>query len=77
MGLTGLRKTKKTKMEFKEKTVIISKKTHACGGNEWSVERLGADVKLKCLKCGRSVFMSKDAVRKMAKEIKDNPNDGN
>ena len=64
-------------MEFREKTVIISKKPHACGGNEWSIERLGADVKLKCLKGGHSVFMSKDAVRKMAKEIKDNPNDGN
>ena len=56
---------------------IIAKKPHACGANEWKVMRTGADVKLKCLKCGHSVFMSKDAVRKMAKEIKDNPNDGN
>ena len=56
---------------------IKAKKPHACGANEWKVMRTGADVKLKCLKCGHSVFMSKDAVRKMAKEIKDNPNDGN
>ena len=29
---------------------ITSKKTHACGNNEWEVTRVGADIKLKCLK---------------------------
>ena len=46
---------------------IVSKKTHACGANEWEVTRVGADVKLKCLKCGRAIFMSVDEVKKMAK----------
>lgn len=47
---------------------IISKKNHACGGNEWVVARTGADVKLKCEKCGRAVFMSVDQVTKLAKQ---------
>ena len=46
---------------------IISKKNHACGGNEWEVVRTGADVKLKCVKCGRAVFFSVDEVDKMTK----------
>lgn len=46
---------------------IISKKTHACGSNEWEVARVGADVKLKCLKCSRAIFMSVDEVKKITK----------
>ena len=47
---------------------IISKKTHACGANEWLVMRIGADVKLKCVKCGRVVFVSVDEADRMAKK---------
>ncbi len=46
---------------------IISKKSHACGANEWEIVRTGADVKLKCTKCGRAVFMSVDEVKKITK----------
>ena len=27
---------------------IISKKSHACGSNEWQIVRTGADIKIKC-----------------------------
>ncbi len=47
---------------------ITSKKNHACGGNEWVVVRTGADIKLKCLKCGRTVFLSIDQTERMAKK---------
>ena len=47
---------------------IISKKNHACGSNEWVVARTGADVKLKCVKCGRAVFLSVDEVKKITKQ---------
>ncbi len=49
---------------------IISKKPHACGGSEWTVSRVGADVKIKCDKCGRAVFLSLSEVDKIVKEIK-------
>ena len=49
---------------------IISKKTHACGGNEWTVVRTGADVKLKCDKCSRSIFVTVDQAQKMTKTLK-------
>lgn len=47
---------------------IIAKKNHACGGNEWLVVRTGADIKLKCLKCGRVMFLSIDETDKMTKK---------
>lgn len=50
---------------------IISKKPHACGGNSWTVVRTGADVKIKCDKCGRTVFLSVDETAKMTASYTD------
>ncbi len=35
--------------------VVRLKKPHACGANEWEVEKLGMDVGLVCAGCGRKV----------------------
>ena len=37
--------------------IVVMKKSHPCGGNLWEVVRTGADVKIKCLKCGRVVML--------------------
>jgi hypothetical protein len=55
-------------MIYTEGGKIISKKIHACGGNEWLVQRTGADIKIKCLKCGRAIFVSVDQADKMTKK---------
>ena len=52
-------------MTFKVGDVIKSKKPHACGGKEWEITRTGADVKLKCLTCGRVIFVSVPDAEKM------------
>lgn len=54
-------------MAYKVGDTIIAKKNHACGGNEWLVTRTGADIKLKCKKCGRIIFLSVDETSKMTK----------
>ena len=46
---------------------IICKKPHACGGKEWSIERVGADIKIKCETCGKSMFLTVDQVKKITK----------
>ncbi|MBM3957641.1 MAG: DUF951 domain-containing protein [Gemmatimonadetes bacterium] len=33
------------------------KKPHPCGGREWVVYRVGADIGLRCLTCGRRVML--------------------
>jgi len=46
-------------MEIKLGDVVRFKKKHPCGGDEWQVVRLGADVRIKCLKCGRQVLLGR------------------
>ena len=37
--------------------VVRLKKPHPCGGLDWTVVRLGADIGVKCLRCGRRVLL--------------------
>lgn len=37
--------------------VVRMRKTHPCGNDQWEVVRLGADIGVRCLKCGRRVLM--------------------
>ena len=38
-------------------TKVVMKKQHPCGANEWEITRLGADIKIKCLNCGRTILI--------------------
>ena len=38
-------------------TKVVMKKQHPCGANKWEITRLGADIKIKCLNCGRSIMI--------------------
>jgi hypothetical protein len=46
-------------MEIKLGDVVRLKKKHPCGGYEWQVVRLGADIGIKCLKCQRRVLLER------------------
>ena len=37
--------------------VVRLRKTHPCGGNDWAVTRLGADIGLRCLTCQHRVLL--------------------
>jgi len=39
--------------------VVRLKKPHPCGTNEWEVTRVGADIKLRCRGCDRSVTLER------------------
>ncbi len=47
--------------------IITTKKTHACGTNEWTVVRTGADYKIKCNNCGRVLLVDSSKLDKMVK----------
>lgn len=58
--------------ESKEYTIgtkVIMKKNHPCGSNEWEVTRLGTDIKIRCLKCGRTVMLPRIEFNKKIKKI--------
>jgi len=47
--------------------VLRLRKPHPCGSLEWKVVRLGADIGLECLRCGRRVLLPR---RELARRIK-------
>ncbi len=58
------------KNDYKLNDIVIMKKTHPCGGNEWQIIRLGADIKIKCLTCNHIVMLSRLDFNKKIKTIK-------
>lgn len=51
--------------------IVETKKPHPCGGKEWTIVRVGADYKIKCLTCGRVVMLSYDELLKRVKRTVD------
>ncbi len=39
--------------------IVRLKKKHPCGGYQWQVVRLGADIGIRCLKCQRRVLLNR------------------
>jgi hypothetical protein len=55
--------------EIKLGDVVRLKKVHPCGGYEWQVVRLGADIGIKCLTCGRRVLLERSVFERRVKEF--------
>ncbi len=49
--------------------VVRLRKVHPCGGYDWQVVRLGADIGIKCLKCGRGVLLERAVFEKRVKVV--------
>lgn len=47
--------------------VVCMRKPHPCGGDEWEVVRVGADIGLVCQTCGRRIMLTR---RKFARQAK-------
>ncbi len=39
--------------------LVRLRRSHACGGDQWLVDRLGADIGLRCQTCGRHVLLER------------------
>ena len=51
-------------VEFHLMDVVELRKPHPCGGAEWSVVRLGADIGLRCDTCGRRVLLARSILER-------------
>jgi len=47
--------------------IVRLRKPHPCGGYEWTVTRLGADIGLECRTCGHRVMLAR---RELARRVK-------
>ena len=45
------------------------RKPHPCGGYEWEVTRIGADIGVRCLTCGRRVMLPRSKFEKRVKAL--------
>ena len=50
--------------------VVVMKKPHACGTNEWTIVRTGADIKIKCNGCGRIVMLDRLEFMRKGKKLR-------
>ena len=44
--------------------VVRLRRAHPCGSSEWLVDRLGADIGLRCQGCGRHVMLERRLLEK-------------
>ena len=44
--------------------VVHLRKAHPCGERRWEVVRLGADIGLRCLGCGRRVLLPRSQLER-------------
>lgn len=54
---------------IKPDDIVVTKKNHPCGGKRWKIVSTGADFKLCCLKCGRTLVMPSETLKKSAKSV--------
>lgn len=47
--------------------IVTLKKRHPCGGYDWQVVRLGADIGIKCIKCERRVLLPRSVLERRIK----------
>lgn len=55
--------------EYQLNSIVMMKKVHPCGCSEFQITRMGADIKIKCCKCGRSIMLPRIEFNKKIKKI--------
>lgn len=53
--------------------MVRLRKQHPCGGFEWTITRIGADIGLKCETCGRRIVVPRSKIEKRIKSINAKP----
>ena len=51
-------------VDFRIGDVLRLRKPHPCGGYDWTVVRIGADIGLRCLRCNRRVLLPRSEVER-------------
>lgn len=64
-------------MEYNLYDKVVMKKVHPCGSDMFEIIRLGADIKIKCLKCGRVIMLPRIDFNKRIKKVIKNEKEEN
>lgn len=55
--------------KYKLGSKVIMKKPHPCKTNLWEIIRVGVDIKLKCINCGRCIMIDRLEFEKKLKKV--------
>lgn len=64
MGITQFKLS-----DIKTGDIVVTKKNHPCGNDQWVVLHTGADFKLQCKGCSHTVILPSESVKKSVKYI--------
>lgn len=56
-------------MQLHINDIIELKKSHPCGNKSFKILRLGADIKIECCECGRTISLDRIKLEKMIKKF--------
>ena len=49
--------------------IVTMKKVHPCGSYDFEIIRLGADIKIRCVKCSRVIMLPRVDFNKKIKKV--------
>ena len=55
-------------LDYKLGSIVMMKKQHPCGTNKWEIIRVGADIKIKCQECNRTIMLPRVEFNKKVKK---------
>lgn len=56
-------------MDIQLQDILLMKKEHPCGEKQWLVLRTGADLRLRCVGCGREIMVPRFKAEKNIRSI--------
>jgi hypothetical protein len=56
--------TDRAVLELFHGDVVRLRRAHPCGGTDWLVDRLGADIGLTCQTCGRHILIARSQLER-------------
>ena len=57
------------KNNYKLGSIVEMKKNHPCGFNKFEIIRVGVDIKIKCISCGRTIMLPRIEFNKKLKKV--------
>lgn len=51
-------------VQFSLGEIVALRKPHPCGGKNWRIERLGADIGIRCLECKHYLLVTRQRLER-------------
>lgn len=69
MARGGIAPDRSAPLPLRLEDVLQLKKPHPCGSDRWRVLRVGADIRLRCERCGRVILVPRSAIERRVRRM--------